>query len=120
MNFNENDFVGSKLNLSNFKSIKSSSSEEIELAPLTLLCGENSSGKSTVLHSILLQLQALSSEKLSSNTFPLNGNLIKLNDYKSILHASNLEDNEDETGMEMGMIINTLKGTLHISHHLTS
>ncbi len=111
MNFNENDFVGlSKLNLSNFKSIKSSSSEEIELAPLTLLCGENSSGKSTVLHSILLQLQALSSEKLSSNTFPLNGNLIKLNDYKSILHASNLEDNEDETGMEMGMIINTLKG----------
>ena len=110
MNFNENDFVGlSKLNLSNFKSIKSSSSEEIELAPLTLLCGENSSGKSTVLHSILLQLQALSSRKISSNTFPLNGNLIKLNDYKSILHASNLEDNEDKTDMEMGMIINTLK-----------
>ncbi len=111
MNINENDFVGlSKLNLSNFKSIKSSPREEIELAPLTLLCGENSSGKSTVLHSILLQLQNLSSEKLSSNTFPLNGNLIKLNDYKSILHASNLKDIEDETDMEMGIIFNTLKG----------
>jgi predicted ATPase len=78
-----------KIRLSNFKSIERSDTPiEIELSPLTLLCGENSSGKSTLLHSILLLLQSLNAEKITSSTFPLNGKLIKLNELSSILHGS--------------------------------
>ena len=48
------------LRLSNFKSIPESTDPQmIELAPLTLICGENSSGKSTLLHSILLMIQSI-------------------------------------------------------------
>ena len=78
-----------KIRLSNFKSIERSDSPiEIELSPLTLLCGENSSGKSTLLHSILLLLQSLNAEKITGSTFPLNGKLIQLNELASILNAS--------------------------------
>ena len=102
----DNEFVGlSKVNLSNFKSIKSSPKEIIDLLPLTILCGENSSGKSSVLHSILLQLQSLSLEKVSDSQFPLNGNLIKLNNFQSILHGLDSEEN-----MEIGLEFNALWG----------
>ena len=82
--------------LSNFKSIKQTEEpQEIKLAPLTLLCGENSSGKSSLLHSILLLTQAISSNKESNDTFPLNGNLIKLNEFKNILHHNDLQNNSE-------------------------
>ena len=90
---NKSDFVGiGKVQLANFKSIKRDPIEKIELAPLTLLCGENSSGKSTVLHSILLQLQSLSLNKTSSAVLPLNGLLIKLNNFMNILHSNEQDD----------------------------
>lgn len=117
---NESNFVGiGKVQLSNFKSIKREPIEEIELAPLTLLCGENSSGKSTVLHSILLQLQSLSLNKTSSGVLPFNGSLIKLNSFLNILHSQDanpvdysLEEilNSEAFEMNIGISFNTFHG----------
>ena len=87
MRIPKNNYGISRIRLSNFKSIDMLDNPmEIELSDLTLLCGENSSGKSTLLHSILLSLQALNSDKNSDSTFPLNGNIIKLNDVQDIIH----------------------------------
>lgn len=111
-----------KIRLSNFKSIsKTSPPTEIELSPLTILCGENSSGKSTVLHSMLLLIQSLSSTEASDKSFNLNGDLIKLNDVRSVQHYSSEEvdttsTKEDqykelkktEQPIEIGIDFNTL------------
>ena len=37
----------SKVRIQNFKSISTDKSQEIQIGPLTILCGENSSGKSS-------------------------------------------------------------------------
>jgi len=73
------------LALTNFKSIGKTlivNNEEItesklEFAPLTIFCGKNSSGKSTVLQSILLLTQTLQNN-VQLQTLVLNGPMIKL------------------------------------------
>lgn len=70
--------------VSNFKSIRDNS--ELRLAPLTIFAGANSSGKSTLIQSILLVTQTLSN-KVGSRSVVLNGALTSLgqfNDLKSI------------------------------------
>ena len=52
--FPENVFI-KKWKIANFKSYQKPI--EIDMAPLTLLCGPNSSGKSTIIQSILLITQ---------------------------------------------------------------
>ncbi len=59
--------------LSNFKSVVDA---DISLAPLTLVVGANSAGKSTLLQSILLMAQAAGQR--TPGTFPLNGTLVGL------------------------------------------
>ena len=82
------------LRLSNFKSIPESADPQmIELAPLTLICGENSSGKSTLLHSILLMIQSITAKE-TADELPLNGKLISLNDFQNILHFRDLPEME--------------------------
>ena len=58
----------------NFKSIAGA---DLPLAPLTIFAGANSSGKSTLLQSILLIAQTLSS-RVSTQTILLNGHFTKL------------------------------------------
>ena len=102
----------SKLRLSNFKSISAEKPQEIELSPLTLLCGENSSGKSTLLHSILLLLQAFVSSEESAPILPLNGKMIQLSNYRRILHADSFEEHSpenDKTKLHLGVNFNTEK-----------
>jgi predicted ATPase len=81
------------LALSNFKSIGKTlivndediTEGKLEFAPLTIFCGKNSSGKSTVLQSILLLSQTLKNNE-PSQTLVLNGPMVKLgsvNDIKS-------------------------------------
>jgi predicted ATPase len=79
------------LALTNFKSIGKTliaNDEEItegklEFAPLTIFCGKNSSGKSTVLQSILLLAQTLQNN-VPSQTLVLNGPMIKLGSVSDI------------------------------------
>lgn len=42
-----------------FKKLMVDDKEELEIAPLTILCGVNSSGKSSIINSLLLQNKVL-------------------------------------------------------------
>ncbi len=67
--------------VSNFKSIVKETS--ISLAPLTLFAGPNSSGKSTILQSLLLVSQTLS-HKVGSRSVVLNGTLTRLGQFDDL------------------------------------
>lgn len=70
-----------KWTLSNFKSIAKDTS--LDIAPLTLFAGPNSSGKSTVLQSLLLVSQTLS-HKVDSRSVVLNGALARLGQFDDL------------------------------------
>jgi predicted ATPase len=65
----------------NFKSVRRET--ELEFAPLTIFSGANSSGKSTVLQSILIVAQTLA-HKVSSRSVVLNGVLARLGQFDDI------------------------------------
>ena len=70
---NTDPFI-SKVSLGNFKSVVD---QEVDLARLTLLVGENSSGKSSILQALRLVQQAVRT-KSAGDHFPLNGDLIRM------------------------------------------
>jgi predicted ATPase len=72
-----------KWKLFNFKSILKET--ELEFKPLTIFAGANSSGKSTVLQSILLVSQTTAS-KIPSRSVVLNGHLVKLGQFDDLRH----------------------------------
>jgi predicted ATPase len=74
-----------QLTLENFKCFKTE--KTFDFSRLTILTGANSSGKSSVIHAILMALQ---SEGFPSSLSP-NGSYIRLGDYKEIVnqHDSN-------------------------------
>jgi predicted ATPase len=66
--------------LSNFKSVQSA---ELEIAPLTIIAGVNSTGKSTLLQSMLLMSQTLANQD-ASRAIVLNGHLVHLGEFVDI------------------------------------
>ena len=72
-----------QLTLENFKCFKSE--KTFDFSRLTILTGANSSGKSSVIHAILMALQ---SEGFPNSLSP-NGSFIKLGDYKEIANQHN-------------------------------
>jgi predicted ATPase len=68
--------------LNQFKSIRDG--QAFALGPLTVFAGANSSGKSSILHSILLVCQTLSS-KVSHRQLVLNGDLLRLGTFEDVL-----------------------------------
>lgn len=68
--------------LENFKSIHRKTS--LEIAPLTIFAGANSSGKSTVLQSILLTAQTIQSQ-VSTRPVVLNGHILQLGAFNDII-----------------------------------
>ena len=83
-----------KWKLGNFRSIRDYT--ELDFAPLTLFAGANSSGKSTILKSILLIAQTLS-HKDHSRPLVLNGDLIKLKNFND-----NISDNSRSKALVIG------------------
>lgn len=76
--------------LKNFKSVSAETS--LDFAPLTIFAGANSSGKSTILQSILLTTQTIQNS-VQNKTVILNGNISKFgifNDLISNKHDDNL------------------------------
>lgn len=69
--------------ISNFKSIREP--VDLKIEPLTIFCGANSSGKSTVLKSILAVSQSLSSST-SEEPLVLNGRLVNLGPLDEVFH----------------------------------
>lgn len=68
--------------IKNFKPILDSG--EIQLAPVTVLAGRNSSGKSSLIQSILMIAQTLSSRVLDRALLP-NGPIVQLGTFEDIL-----------------------------------
>ena len=75
--------------IGNFKSIAELTT--LKMAPLTILVGANSSGKSTILQSILAVMQTLASPT-SERPFILNGEFLKLGSVTDILHQGRKEE----------------------------
>jgi len=71
----------SKIWIKHFKAI--SCSNEIEIKPITIICGKNSSGKSSIIQSLLLLKQTLNNPSFANSELALEG------DY---LHYSHLSD----------------------------
>jgi|SRR5579883_377269 predicted ATPase len=71
--------------IENFKPIVNSG--ELRLAPVTVLAGRNSSGKSSLLQSILMISQTLSSRVLDRSLLP-NGPIIQLGTFEDILNEA--------------------------------
>jgi predicted ATPase len=69
------------------KNFKSVASAQIELAPLTVLVGANSSGKSSLLQTILLVVQAMRGQ-FSEEHLPLNGPHVELGKFEDVRRAS--------------------------------
>lgn len=75
--------VLSSLSLRNFKSAKSA---DLTLRPLTVLVGENSAGKSSVLQALFLLAQAVRA-RTDADTFPLNGIELEAGYFEDLLHT---------------------------------
>jgi predicted ATPase len=78
-----------KWTVKNFKSIYEKTS--IDLAPLTIFAGANSSGKSTVIQSLLLTAQTVQSP-VHSKSVVLNGHILRLGAYDDVV--SNTREKE--------------------------
>lgn len=76
--------------LDNFKSIDKE--KELKFRPLTIFTGANSSGKSTVLQSILLVTQTIQSSN-ASRSVVLNGTFKKFGSYSDVVNKRDLNKN---------------------------
>lgn len=87
--------------ISNLKinGLKSIDSIELDIQPLTLFVGMNSSGKSTAVQSLLLAVQNIT-EKLNS---PLNGDLVTIG---SFTDATNFRTNAKEISIAFSSVLN--------------
>ena len=104
----------SKVSLSNFKSVVD---QEVDLGRLTLLVGENSSGKSSILQVLRLLQQSLQSESVGDR-FPLNGDLIRMGTIKDIRTAQkNLGESDVFFGVEVVYDPSTMRPDFRTSMH---
>lgn len=75
--------------IKNFKSL-SSDSGKIEIKPLNIFVGPNSSGKSSYLQALLMLKQTILSRELLSPLIP-NSNLIKLGGYSDLIFKNDIK-----------------------------
>lgn len=68
--------------IENFKSVSDKTS--LNMKPLTVFAGPNSSGKSTLIQSILLTAQTLQSS-VDSRSVVLNGHILRLGSFDDII-----------------------------------
>jgi energy-coupling factor transporter ATP-binding protein EcfA2 len=77
-----------EIRLENFKSVNSAT---VTLRQLSVVVGRNSSGKSTLLQSVLALAQAVRN-KSNSSQFPLNGEYVRLGTFGEVLSFQNTID----------------------------
>lgn len=94
-----------KLRLVNFKAFTDSGT--LELAPVTVLCGPNSSGKSSIIQSLLLLKQSVENP-LPEEPLTLNGSFISLGEFTDVHCIYGRETNE--LAIEMSLIMPRLSG----------
>ena len=74
--------------LENFKSF--SERQYIPLAPLTLIYGANSSGKSSILQSLLLIKQTIEAGRSNDSLFTPKGNLVDLGSFQQTFASTTM------------------------------
>jgi predicted ATPase len=77
------------ITLENFKAFQKL--DNLKVKPITILCGTNSCGKSSILQSILLLKQTLES-KNSNQNLVLNGDFVKLPYFKDVIYKKDLSN----------------------------
>lgn len=77
----------SEINIQNFKSL--SNLGELDIKPITVLCGANSCGKSSILKSLLLVKQTIDNDSINRNII-LNGPYVRLGDYKNVVFKNDV------------------------------
>ena len=88
MSESKNKYSWSTYGIGNFKSFKEV--QDIELAPITLLYGQNSGGKSTFLQSILCLSQSL--KEISNGRFKFCDELVDAGTFSTVLNNKASED----------------------------
>jgi hypothetical protein len=78
------------LRLANFKSI-GAEVQEIGFAPITLLFGPNSAGKSTVLQALVFAREVILHGNLDPDTTDLGGDWLDLGGFENIVHGRDLD-----------------------------
>lgn len=86
----------------NFKSIKNDLLKPIELKPLTVVIGRNSAGKSSLMQSILLATQHLSSDFASDHRISLNRQSISLGSFDEVRNKRCEADAAVTVGVKIG------------------
>ena len=77
------------ISLENFKGFKNL--DNLKVKPITILCGTNSCGKTSILQSILLLKQTLESQ-YPNQILLLNGRFVNLGSFENIIFEKNLEN----------------------------
>jgi predicted ATPase len=77
------------ISLKNFKGFKDL--ENLKIKPITILCGTNSCGKSSILQSILLLKQTLESQD-PNQVLLLNGRFVHLGAFENVIFEKNLDN----------------------------
>lgn len=88
--------------VSNFKSIKSGMGY-LEFAPITLFAGANSSGKSSVIQSIMVLMQTIAGDV--DNTLLLNGELLSLGTASDVWYNGILETRRSPVSLDYAIEI---------------
>ncbi|MDM8556100.1 DUF3696 domain-containing protein [Desulfococcaceae bacterium HSG7] len=96
-----------EISLENFKAFKEL--DGLNIKPITILCGTNSCGKSSILQSILTFKQTLESQNLSQ-TLLLNGRFTHLGSFENIIYDKNVEN-----VVSFGFKFNLKKQAINIS-----
>jgi predicted ATPase len=89
-----------RLSLKNFKGFESL--DNLEIKPVTVLCGTNSSGKSSILQSILLLKQTLESQ-MPNQLLLLNGRLVHLGPFEEVIFD---RESDRRLGLELEFCLN--------------
>lgn len=89
----------SGLRLRNFKS---AAAAEVDLGPITILVGMNSSGKSSVLQAIRLVQQG-TRDTTADGVFPLNSRLIRMGSITDVRTVQAAEDTEVGIGLDVSL-----------------
>ena len=78
-----------QISFKNFKGFREL--KDLKIKPITILCGINSCGKSTILQNILLAKQTLESNN-PGQALLLNGRFVRLGNFKNIIFEKNLKN----------------------------
>ena len=80
-----------EIQLENFKSF--SALQKIPLKPITLIYGANSSGKSSILHSLAYFIELNRTSKTSIHEIPISNGKIVLGGIENYIHRNNFSEN---------------------------